>query len=137
MERILIAMPYWLTDRVLFGSHRAAQPLQILVQQIAGGPRPAGFLLDGHTFHYQADHKYFLRGKIMSVTLCRSGRRALTRHVPVMCEIHNAERDRVFELLKNANYTIRLFISDGNFPFRILATVSGLSKRTCSDWFLT
>jgi len=59
MERILIAMPYWLTDRVLFGSHRAAQPLQILVQQIAGGPRPAGFLLDGHTFHYQADHKYF------------------------------------------------------------------------------
>jgi FkbM family methyltransferase len=58
-ERILIAVPYWLTDRLLFGSHRAALPMQILVQRMIGGPRPATFLLDGHTFHCQTTHKYF------------------------------------------------------------------------------
>src|SRR5487761_158731 len=59
MEQILVAMPYRLTDRLLFGSHRATIPLQILVQRMIGGPRPASFLLDGHTFHCQTSHKYF------------------------------------------------------------------------------
>jgi FkbM family methyltransferase len=245
MERILIAMPYRLTDRLLFGSHRAAQPLQILVQRMMGGPRPASFLLDGHTFHCQTSHKYFFEkqdferdvwqmlrerirpddvvydvgahfgfwairlsrvcrhviafepsptnlvtliqnvGAIPNVTIVnaalgsaecvisfaeggsmsrvgvgdikvnlttidlsaerhpkptfvlidvegfgtevlRGGRRALIGHVPVMCEIHDAnERDGVFELLRSADYTIRLLDADRHFPFRILATVPG------------
>jgi FkbM family methyltransferase len=54
----------------------------------------------------------------------RGGRRALIKHVPVMCEIHDAnERDGVFELLKNADYTIGLLDADRHFPFRIFATV--------------
>jgi FkbM family methyltransferase len=242
MERILTAMPYLLTDRLLFGSHRAAQPLQILVQRMIGGPRPASFLLDGHTFHCQTGHKYFFErqdferdvwqmlrdrirpddvvydvgahfgfwairlsrvcrhviafepsptnlvtliqnvGTIPNVTIVnaalgsaegvmsffeggtmsrvgvgdvkvdvttldlsaeqhpeptfvlvdvegfgtevlRGGRRVLIRHLPVMCEIHDAnERDGVFELLRNAEYTIRLLDADRHFPFRIFAT---------------
>jgi FkbM family methyltransferase len=59
IERVLIGMPYWLTDRVLFGSHQAAQPLQILAQRMIGGPRPASFLLDDHVFHCQTSYKYF------------------------------------------------------------------------------
>jgi FkbM family methyltransferase len=59
LEQILVAMPYGVTDRLLFGSHRAAKPLQILVQRMIGGPRPASFLLDKHIFHCQTSHKYF------------------------------------------------------------------------------
>jgi len=245
MERILVAMPYWLTDWLLFGSHRLAQPLQILVQRMIGGPRPASFLLDGHTFHCQTAHKYFFErqdyerdawqilrerirpddvvydvgahfgfwairlsrvcrqviafepsptnlvtliqnvGAIPNVTIInsavgsaeavmsfsedgsmsrvgvgdikanlttldlsanrhpeptfvlidvegfgtevlRGGPSALIRHVPVMCEIHDAsERDGVFALLKNANYTITLLDANRGFPFRIFATVPG------------
>jgi len=56
----------------------------------------------------------------------RGSGRALIRHVPIMCEIHDAdERDGVFELLKNADYTIRLLDADRHFPFRIFATVPG------------
>ena len=245
MERILIAMPHWLTDRLLFGSHRAAQPLQILVQRMIGGPHPASFLLDGHIFHCQTAHKYFFErqdyerdawqilrewirpedvvydvgahfgfwairlskvcrhviafepsptnlvtliqnvGTIPNVTIInaavgsaegvmsfseggtmsrvgvgdlkvdvttldlaaeqhpeptfvlidvegfgtevlRGGRRVLIRHLPVMCEIHDAnERDGVFELLRNAEYRIRLLDADRHFPFRIFATAPG------------
>jgi FkbM family methyltransferase len=245
IERISIAMPYWLTDRLLFGSHWASQPLQILVQRMIGGPRPASFSLDGHTFHCQTAHKYFFErqdyerdawqilrerirpddvvydvgahigfwairlsrvcrhviafepsptnlvtltqnvGTIHNVTIInaavgsaegvmsfsedgsvsrvgvgdikvnlttldlsaerhpqptyvvidvegfgtevlRGGRRALIRHVPLMCEIHDAhERDGVFELLKNAEYAIRLLDTDRRFPFKIFAAVPG------------
>jgi FkbM family methyltransferase len=243
MGQIMIAMPYWLTDRLLFGSHRLALPLQTLVQRMIGGPRPASFLLDGHSFHCQTSHKYFFErhnferdvwqilrerirpddvvydvgahfgfwairlsgickhivvfepsptnlvtlmqnvGKIPNVTIInaavgstegvmsfseggsmsrvgvgdikvklttvdlsaerhpeptfvlidvegfasevlRGGQRALRRHVPVMCEIHDSnERDGVFELLKNADYTIRSLDDVRRFPFRIFATV--------------
>jgi len=238
-------MPYWLTDRLFFGSHRVALPLQILIQKMIGGPRPTSFSLDGHTFHCQTAHKYFFErqdyerdayeilreqirpddvvydvgahfgfwairlsricrhviafepsptnfvtliqnvGTIPNVRIInaavgsaegvmsfsedgsmsrvgvgdikanlttldlsaesqpeptfilidvegfgtevmRGARRALIRHVPVMCEIHDAnERDGVFELLKNANYVIRILNSDDNFPFKIVAKVPG------------
>lgn len=59
IEHMLISLPYDLTDRVLFGSHRAAVPLQVIVQHLIGGPRPASFQLDGHTFHCETAHKYF------------------------------------------------------------------------------
>jgi len=56
----------------------------------------------------------------------RGGRRALIRHVPVMCEIHDAnERDGVFELLKNADYTIRILDSDRHYPIKIFGTFPG------------
>jgi FkbM family methyltransferase len=238
-------MPHRFTDRLLFGSHRAAQPLQILIQRMIGGPRPTSFLLDGHVFHCDTSHKYFFErqdyerdawqvlrerirpddvvydvgahfgfwairlsgichqviafepsptnfaalvqnaGTIPNVTIInaalgsaegvtsfseggtksrvgsgdinvnittldlsaeqhpeptfvlidvegfgtevlRGGRRALIRHVPLMCEIHDAnERDGVFQLLKNAGYTVRLLDTDRHFPFRIFAATSG------------
>lgn len=49
----------WLSDRVLFGSHRFAVPLQCGVQRLLGGPRPASFPLDGHTFHCTTAHRYY------------------------------------------------------------------------------
>jgi FkbM family methyltransferase len=244
MEQILVAMPYWVTDRLLFGSHRAAQPLQILVQRMIGGPRPASFLLDELSFHCQTSHKYFFErqnyerdawqilkerirpddvvydvgahfgfwavrlsricrhivvfepsptnlitlirnvGTVPNVTIInaavgaaeavmsfseggsvsrlgdgsitvnvttidlaaerhpeptfvlvdvegfgaevlRGGGRAVGRHIPIMCEIHDAnERDGVFELLKDDNYTILSLDDDRRFPFRIIASVT-------------
>jgi FkbM family methyltransferase len=241
MERILVAMPHWLTDRLLFGSHRVARPLQNLMQRMIGGPHPASFVLDGHIFHCQTTHKYFFErqyyeydawqilrerirpqdvvydvgahfgfwairlsrvcrhviafepsptnlvtliqnvGTIPNVTIInaalgaaeavmnffeggtmsrvgvgdvkvdvttldlvaehnpeptfvlidvegfgtevlRGGPRVLSRHPPVMCEIHDAkERDGVFALLRNAEYTIRLLDDGRHFPFRIFA----------------
>ena len=59
MENVFVRLPYRITDRVLFGSHRGAPPLQVLVQHLIRGPRPGSFSLDGHTFHCQTSHKYF------------------------------------------------------------------------------
>ena len=59
LERALISLPYAVTDRVLFGFHPLVRPLQILVQHLIGGPRPASFLLDGHTFNCSTAEKYF------------------------------------------------------------------------------
>ena len=59
LENVFVRLPYRITDRVLFGSHRGAPPLQVLVQHLIGGPRPASFSLDGHAFHCETSHKYF------------------------------------------------------------------------------
>ena len=59
IEQMFLSLPHTLTDRVLFGSHRVAVPLQVIVQHLIGGPRPASFQLDGHTFHCETAHKYF------------------------------------------------------------------------------
>src|SRR5579862_6589687 len=59
IEHVLVSLPYDFTDRVLFGSHRAAVPLQVVIQHLIGGPRLASFQLDGHTFHCETGHKYF------------------------------------------------------------------------------
>jgi FkbM family methyltransferase len=59
LERTLTALPYSVTDGVLFGSHRAAGPLQVVMQRLIGGPRPATFLLDGLRFHCSTSEKYF------------------------------------------------------------------------------
>lgn len=48
-----------LLDRVLFGSHRWAEPLQIAIQHLLRGPREASFALEGRTFHCTTAHKYF------------------------------------------------------------------------------
>jgi FkbM family methyltransferase len=50
---------YRLVERVLFGSHRFAVPLQTVIQHALRGPRPASFLLDGHWFHCTTAHKYY------------------------------------------------------------------------------
>jgi len=50
---------YSLVERVLFGSHRFAVPLQTVVQHALRGPRPASFLLDGHVFHCTTAHRYY------------------------------------------------------------------------------
>ena len=54
-----MSLGYWLSDRVLFGSHRFAVPLQCGVQRLLGGPRPASFPLDGHAFHCTTAHRYY------------------------------------------------------------------------------
>lgn len=54
-----MSLGYWLSDRVLFGSHRFAVPLQSGVQRLLGGPRAAAFPLDGHMFHCTTAHKYY------------------------------------------------------------------------------
>ena len=59
LERALTSLPYAVTDRVLFGFHPFVRPLQVLVQHLIGGPRPASFLLDGRTFHCSTAEKYF------------------------------------------------------------------------------
>jgi len=59
VERVLVSLPYAVTDRVLFGSHRFARPLQIIVQHMIGGPQPASFTLDGCTFNCSTAEKYF------------------------------------------------------------------------------
>jgi hypothetical protein len=41
-----MSIGYWLSNRVLFGSHRFAVPLLIVAQRILRGPRPASFILD-------------------------------------------------------------------------------------------
>jgi len=56
------------------------------------------------------------RNAIRQVARC-SGRRALIRCIRVMRETHGAnERDGVLELLKNADYAIRLLHPDCHFP---------------------
>jgi FkbM family methyltransferase len=59
LERTFTSLPYSVTDGVFFGSHRAAGPLQVMVQRLIGGPRPASFSLDGLTFHCSTSEKYF------------------------------------------------------------------------------
>lgn len=46
-----MSIGHWLSNRVVFGSHRFAVPLQIVAQRILQGPQPASFILGGHTFH--------------------------------------------------------------------------------------
>ena len=47
-------------DSVMFGQHAAAIPIQCFVQKLIGGPKPALFSLDGHPFHCETSHKYYL-----------------------------------------------------------------------------
>ena len=56
---LYMPIAYRLVERVLFGSHRFAVPLQIIIQHALRGPRPASFLLDGHLFHCTTAHKYY------------------------------------------------------------------------------
>jgi FkbM family methyltransferase len=54
-----MSFAYRLVERVLFGSHRFAVPLQIVIQHALRGPRPASFPLDGNPFHCTTAHKYY------------------------------------------------------------------------------
>lgn len=54
-----MSLGYSLVERVLFGSHPFAVPLQTVVQHALRGPRPASFLLDGHVFNCTTAHRYY------------------------------------------------------------------------------
>ncbi len=92
LDRVITAMPYELVDRVLFGSHPAAVPLQVVVQHLIGGPRPVVFDLDGVPFHCETSEKYFFE------------RRQYERELWPVLEQHVSEDHVVYDIGAHIGY---------------------------------
>ena len=54
-------LPYPVLDKVLFGKHALALPLQIALQHAIGGERESSFMLDGQEFHCHTSQMVFFQ----------------------------------------------------------------------------